>query len=406
MNTTKLTEESLKGNIDFYSAILTIAEDAIISINEQREIIFFNDGAEKIFGYTKKECINRPVEMLLPSRYKGQHPKQIDIFSHLRDKSKPMALKKPIFGVRKNGEEFTAYGSISKINIKDQWVFSVYLRDFSEQIKAITALERSEASLAEAQKIARIGNWDWDISNNSLMWSDGIYRIFGVEPQVFEATYEAFLDRVHPDDRKNVAKAVEVALAVGKPYSLDHRIVLHNGKTRYVHEHAEVFFDESGKPAKMIGTVQDITERKKAEERLRLSAEVFETSKEAILITDPQANILDVNPSFYDITGFSREEVIGRNPRIMNSGKHTREFYETMWKELDQSGRWQGEIWDRRKNGEVYPQFLSISKVVDPRGKVSHYVGFFSDLSDIKKSEEQIHYLSNYDILTRCCVSD
>jgi len=396
----KLTEELLKDNIDYYSEIVTIAEDAIISVNEQWEIVFFNDGAEKIFGYTRKESINKPLDMLLPSRFKDLHRKHINIFSGSPEKSIPMSLRKQIFGVRKNGEEFPAWASISKIRINGQWVFSVYLRDVTEYNDVISDLKRSKARLAEAQKIARFGNWDWDISNDSLIWSDEIYRIFGVEPQVFEATYEAFMERIHPDDREPIVKGIESALAGDKTYSLDHRIILYDGKIRFVHEQAEVFFDESGKAVRMIGTIQDITERKLAEERFRLSATVFETSREAILITDPQVNILEANPSFYDITGYSREEVVGKNPQITKSGKHPREFYKTMWKELDQSGRWQGEIWDRRKNGEIYPLFLAISKVIDQRGNVSHYVGFFSDLSALKKSEEQILYLSNYDILT------
>ena len=131
--------------------------------------------------------------------------------------------------------------------------------------KAEEALARSEASLAEAQRIAGFGNWDWNIVTNELAWSDEIYRIFGLTPQQFGATYEAFMESVHPVDRDCVKGAIEEALKENK-YSIDHRIVLPSGETRFVHEQANVIFNDSSEPVRMIGTVQDITELKQLEE--------------------------------------------------------------------------------------------------------------------------------------------
>ncbi|MDY7034389.1 MAG: PAS domain-containing protein, partial [Thermodesulfobacteriota bacterium] len=129
-------------------------------------------------------------------------------------------------------------------------------------------LRRSEARLAEAQRIAHLGNWDWDIVNNDLCWSDEVYRIFGIKPQEFEATYEAFLDHVHPDDRDLVDNAVDESLFGNTQYSIDHRIILPDGTERIVHEQAGIIFDTSRKPIRMAGTVQDITESKRGEEAL------------------------------------------------------------------------------------------------------------------------------------------
>jgi len=138
---------------------------------------------------------------------------------------------------------------------------------------AVRQLRRSESSLAEAQRIAHLGNWDLDLRANSLYWSDEIYRIFGLKPREFGATYEAFLNTVHPDDREHVKEAVNRALRANEPYSIDHRIVLPDGTVRVVHEQAEVLCDASGQAVRMVGTVQDITERKQIEkereERLR-----------------------------------------------------------------------------------------------------------------------------------------
>jgi PAS domain S-box-containing protein len=143
----------------------------------------------------------------------------------------------------------------------------------AELEKANEALRRSEASLSKAQQVAHIGNWDWNIQTNQLHWSDEIYRIFGLSPQEFGATYDAFLDSVHPGDREFVIKAVNEALYEKKSYRIDHRIVLPDGRIRIVHEQAEITFDEAGMPVQMLGTVQDITDLKKAEEELKKSYE-------------------------------------------------------------------------------------------------------------------------------------
>ena len=127
------------------------------------------------------------------------------------------------------------------------------------------------ARLTEAQRIANLGNWEWDIANNTLAWSDEIYRIFGLTPQQLGGSYKAFLQTVHPEDRQLVDDNVRGALAQRQPYSIDHRIVRPDGSVRYVHEQAEVLRDAEGQPVGMLGTVQDITGRKQAEEDLRRS---------------------------------------------------------------------------------------------------------------------------------------
>jgi PAS domain S-box-containing protein len=144
----------------------------------------------------------------------------------------------------------------------------------------------------------------------------------------------------------------------------------------------------------------DVTDRLKAEAHLRLTAKIFEQSAEGFIITDAEKNIIMVNQAFTTITGYSEAEVIGHNPRILSSGIQSRDFYEAMWRAVDSKGHWQGEIWNRRKDGQAYPEWLIISRLLDDKGRVSHYIGIFSDISQYKAAQENIHRLAHFDPLT------
>lgn len=132
----------------------------------------------------------------------------------------------------------------------------------------------------------------------------------------------------------------------------------------------------------------------------KLTGTVFENAKEGVIITDPSGTILNVNKAFCRVTGYSLEEVVGKNPRLLHSGHHPESFYQQMWQALANEGQWQGEIWNRRKNGDVYLEWLSIAAVLDDEGRTTHYVGIFSDLTSQKESEERLYHLAHYDILT------
>ncbi|MBZ0097297.1 MAG: EAL domain-containing protein [Sulfuricella sp.] len=196
-------------------------------------------------------------------------------------------------------------------------------------------------------------------------------------------------------------------------YRADDREVMSNNaaKTHIIEQQhnavgAPVWLDTSKVPLAdgevfgVLGIYENITERKRLEEAMRIAAITFET-QEAILITDPDAKILRVNPAFQEITGYSAEEVVGQNPRILQSGRHDAAFYQAMWSALLDTGKWSGEVWDRRKNGEIYPKFMTITAVYDDKQQVSNYVAVFTDISQRKQSEQEIHQLAFYDPLTQ-----
>ncbi len=257
---------------------------------------------------------------------------------------------------------------------------------------------RVAENLKSAQAVAHVGSWNFDLAHNQLTWSDEIFSIFGL-PNRSPVTYEIFLDHIHPEDRDWIASAWQDALN-GVPYDIEHRIVV-NGESKWVHEKALINYDENGRPVDAIGTVRDITEQKQDEERHRLAASVFSNSHDGIVITDPNNLIIEVNQAFCDVTGYAREEVLGKSPSLLNSGRQDTAFYQTMWKAINDTGHWSGEIWNRKKNGEPYFELLSISAVKDTHDRVTHYVGVFSDITTLKFSQQRLERLAHFDALTQ-----
>ncbi|GAB4260642.1 MAG: hypothetical protein Kow0065_10940 [Methylomicrobium sp.] len=148
-------------------------------------------------------------------------------------------------------------------------------------------------------------------------------------------------------------------------------------------------------------TIEDITERARIEQEVRLSASVFEAANEGIVVTDRNNRIVSVNPAFSQITGYVKEDVIGKDPKMLSSGKQKKDFYRNLWHSLDESGRWQGEIWNKRKSGEIYPEWLSISILRDSEGHVAKYIGVFTDISESLRAQQLIQQQANYDALTK-----
>ena len=266
--------------------------------------------------------------------------------------------------------------------------------------RAENLIRKSEASLAKAQQIAHIGNWEWNIVENKLWWSDEIYRIFGLEPQAFPATYEALLNFTHPDDRKWVKALMNKALYENKPYAIEHRIVLRNGEERFVYEQAEVIFDNNGKPVQMNGTVQDITERKRMAGEIKRLFAAIDQSVNIVFIADAKGNIEFVNSMFEQVTGYHKEEVIGHNPRILSSGETTSAEYAGLWGAITAGKTWRGVFKNRKKNGQPYWSNGLISPIIDENGEVTHFLAIQEDITEKMQSEERFKRLATYDELT------
>ena len=268
-------------------------------------------------------------------------------------------------------------------------------------LAATIELERER--LGNIIAATQVGTWEWNVSSGALTlnarWANMLgYELAELEPVSIE-TWRRF---AHPDDIVSSNTLVARHL---KDELTDYRIEV---RMRHKAGHWIWVFDcgrlisrtPSGEPLLMVGTHQDISERKLAEEMLRLSASVFTNSYDAIMITDSANRIVDVNPAFSRITGYSRKEVLGGNPSLLNSGQHNHAFYAQMWGNLNERGHWRGEVWNRRKNGEIFIESLSITCVRDEQGQLIHHVAVFSDISSLKAHADELDRIAHFDPLT------
>ncbi len=263
-------------------------------------------------------------------------------------------------------------------------------------------LRESEARWTFALQGSGAGVWDWNLQTGKAYFSKRWKDILGYSEDEIGNSSEEWVKRVHANDLSGV-KAILQEHIEGKTSSatVEHRLLCKDGSWKWVMGRGVVVGrDSDGKPVRMVGTNTDINERKLAEVNVLLAASVFTHAREGIMITAADATILQVNDTFTRITGYARDEVLGQNPRVFKSDRQTPEFYIQMWQDLIDKGHWYGELWNRRKDGEVYAQTLTISAVRDAGGKTQNYVALFTDITAMKNHQRQLEHIAHYDTLT------
>lgn len=260
-------------------------------------------------------------------------------------------------------------------------------------------LAQSEEQLRLALDGSGSGMWDWDMVRKCHTFSQGMASILRYQGDDFGRDFH-FRARLHPEDSAMVQDEVRMALMTGKPFAVTARLQGFDGAYRWYEARGTRHVDGSGQPVRFSGIIADKTQQRQEEERLRLAATVVDNTAEGIVVTDAHSNILSTNAAFSRLLGYECEELLGKRPSAFKSGRHDKAFYDAMWASLHRTGHWRGEIWNKRKNGEIFPERMSLNAVKDEHGKTTHYVCMFTDISQEKQREEQLQFLAHRDALT------
>lgn len=276
------------------------------------------------------------------------------------------------------------------------------VQDITERKLTALQLQVSEERLQMTVEATSNGLWDWDLRTGYVYLSAQYYEVTGYPAEEDTHDFAFFRRMLHPEDLAAVLGHID-AHRQGKTATLefDFRLITRSGEIKWMMVKGGIVRrDERAQPLRMVGTLSDISERKLIELAQVEAATVFESSYEGIMVVNSSGAIAKVNPAFTRITGYSAAEALGQTPGMLSSGRHGPVFYTQMWASLAQHDFWRGEIWNRRKSGEVFAELLSISVVRDAAGAIQRYIGVFADISQLKAHEAELDRIAHYDPLT------
>ncbi|MDK2779011.1 MAG: EAL domain-containing protein [Pseudomonadota bacterium] len=270
----------------------------------------------------------------------------------------------------------------------------------ADRVATTASLQEREQRLQRTEQLVGLGSWYDDIASGRMTFSRQAGQLFDLEPQQTEASLEEFYRHIHPDDLGRLQTIYDELRSSAEATDVVFRILASDGSSKVIHSVVEAVFSDDGQVIGRAGSVQDITEKYQQEQRLKQAARVFDSTMEGVVITNARGLIEQVNPAFTTITGYREEEVRGRLISLLNSRRHDPSFFRTLLKDCAEKGYWHGEIWNRRKNGEVFPQSVTVTTIRDDDDEIIQYVAVFADITRIKRSEEQVDYLAHHDPLT------
>ncbi len=265
----------------------------------------------------------------------------------------------------------------------------ITIADITERKRVEAALRETEMRHAEALAWAKLGTWLWDIETGHFDFSACWAEMRGYQLEEIKPDISVWKNGIHPNDLSGMrAKLAEHFAGRTSFFQAEYRVPTKSGSWKWILDRGIVTErDAEGNPLRMAGTEIEITERKQAEEALRIAAAAFET-QDGVLVTDARHIILRMNKAFSHITGYSAEEVIGVTPSFLRSGLYDEDFYQAIRVSLARDGYWHGEVWGKRKNGEIFPLWLTLTAVTDTNGEITHYVVSFKDITVQKQAEK------------------
>jgi len=323
----KCAEAALQESEEKFRSVTQSANDAIITCNNKGIITDWNEGAERIFGYTEFEINGKNLSVILPKVYQNSY------FDHIKrvlnnEEIDFIGRTFEISGLRKTGDQFPLELSLAEWETESGRFFTGIIRDVSRRKKADEAIKLISTRLALAVRAGGVGVWDLDIVNNELLWDDRMFELYGIKRENFSHAYESWLAGIHPDDLEKSDTEIKMAIGGEKEFDSQFRVCWPDGSVHNIRANAVVIRNEAGEPLNMIGTNWDITGQKKLEEKLK-SNEInfrtfFETLNDLILVANKQGMIIYVNDLVSQKLGFTKDElynmhVLDLNPAEMRS---------------------------------------------------------------------------------------
>jgi len=351
---------------------------------ELGSIVLANHIAQKMWGYSADELLTKSItELIYPSDLAATNKGSLQSPSGI-DES--LCFERQYF--RKDGSHFWGESSVSPLKDESNKVCLLIVSTIDITVRKNEGSEflKLFKSIPDLACIASTSGYFLYINSN---WN----KKLGHSEQ--ELRSRPFLEFVHPQDQNSTTQQIERLKTVKEPLHFVNRFRCNAGN--YLWLEWSVSYDADRK--RLLAIARDITERKQTEADLRIASITF-NSHEGVTITDNNMTIMKVNPTFTKITGYTENEVVGKNPRILSSSRQDARFYHSMWNSIKTTGTWEGRIWDRRKNGDIYPANLTISAVKDNTGKITNYVGIFTDSSETQAIEDQTMQMALYDTLT------
>lgn len=382
-----------------HAAILEAALDAIITMDHQGIIVEFNPAAERLFGYRRDQAVGQMLAtLIIPARLRDAHFEGMKRYL-ATGQGAMLGRRLEMPALHADGHEFTVELTIVRISTRGSPQFTGFLRDVSELKWKEESLQRKAKLLDEAQALAQMGSWEWDLVSNQVSCSDQMYRIFGQTRENFPSTYESFMACIHPDDRPAAQETIDRSVQQGL-LDVQARIVRPDGTVRIVHTQGEVIRDGHGKPVRMTGYSQDITERQQAEEALRASQQqlssIAATMPQALYVFDiVEKRIVYSNREVWGDLAYSREEVERLGPQFLTLMLHP-----------EDQAKLPGLLsrWDTARDGEVLETEYRIKHANgtwrwhlgrdtvyqrDADGKVRQIIGTIQDITERKQAEAE-----------------
>ena len=389
----------LEASRDSYAELYDFAPVGYLTLTRKGLIIEINSTAAELLGVDRGKLLRRHFAAFV-SAEDDDHWHVFFSAARRRNERQNTELKLK----RGDGSEFPAQLDCRYVMTEDRGPeLYIALTDISASKQAQRALLEVERHiLAMILAGADMGSWDWNIETGSVILNERGAQLHGCRLKETDTVFSIWENDIHPDDFPYYHAALMAHLQNRTPsFQAEYRIRTPLGSWMWLLNRGTVVKrDAKGNPLRMVGVKRDITEHRQNDAELRIAAIAFE-SQEGVIVTDSDAVIMRVNRAFTQSTGYSAEEAVGHTPRLLSSGRHDKAFYQRMWSSLKKNGCWQGEIWNRRKNGDIYPEWMHISAVTEAGGRISHYVACFSDITRHKETTAEIHRLAYYDPLTQ-----